>query len=389
MTPATAEAIMTYAQQRGARVTAAAGADIVRLWLAGGGFVRDNWGNYLKPGVPDQRWHFLKQVVQRQRRDTKEAGGGWYSRGSISLVEAADKLILEAAQVLSAALEAQLVALDQRLAATPPHEQQPLVAELRALRTRYEQIPLQARARVAGRKQAAVRNRSRAEEQRLQAAAFELASKRMASEARPQVLAYLQGQLPPPEVARLQEIQRGLTTEYAAALAQGQTFEDDGAFASIDQPPVLPLKTRARYLWKEEQDGVVYSVFVEGTGGMGAKVILGTAPGNLISVDPLTHQPMQPTHGAVGDGYLGGVVEFGEDGTIHARLFLIMAQTPGSGAGTRLLALWCRMLTGYGVQHWLAEAVGEGGAAFLAAMERRGRLRILGARGSYKLVQCL
>ena len=53
------------------------------------------------------------------------------------------------------------------------------------------------------------------------------------------------------------------------------------------------------------------------------------------------------------------------------------------------MALWCRLMKGYGVGPWLAEAIGDEGEAFIKAMVANNKVRVLGVRGRNAVLECL
>ena len=117
----------------------------------------------------------------------------------------------------------------------------------------------------------------------------------------------------------------------------------------------------------------------------------GGAMGGTIGVDPVTLRIRSRWGGAEakGDGYISGTLGYDkEEAAIDAGLLMMTAHQPRSGAGARLLWIWCTLMGGYLIRRWVAEAVGPEGEAFLKAMERRGEITLHGQRGSYWVASC-
>jgi len=320
---------------------------VVQEWLRGRGLEEDRWGNFIDPSAPDDRWHFKERVVNRQTK----LHGEWRNRASNLLLEAADNLITKAADALgrTEALEA-------------------------------------ARARKGQRGAAREKRATKAERQAMEDRAHQLATKAVAAQYRVEVLGALLGKLPVDRQRELGQEQKQHYDRILQLLESGTELSEDG-IVTVDYPPVLPLKMKLRYVWTETVDGVAYTVMVDHKAGV-ARVVIGSVGMGSMFADPVTHQALVQDWEAEGDAVAIGQVRI-QDGAVAAALFLMVSHTKQRGAGSRILSLWCRMMSGYDVEHWLAEAVGDQGEAFLRALERRGAIKLEGRRGSYWLVRCL
>jgi len=320
---------------------------VVQEWLRARGLEEDRWGNFIDPSAPDDRWHFKERVVNRQTK----LHGEWRNRASNPLLEAADNLITKAADALgrTEALEA-------------------------------------ARARKGQRGAAREKRATKAERQAMEDRAHQLATKAVAAQYRVEVLGALLGKLPMERQRELGQEQKQHYDRILQLLESGTELSEDG-IVTVDYPPVLPLKMKLRYVWTETVDGVAYTVMVDHKAGV-ARVVIGSVGMGSMFADPVTHQALVQDWDAEGDAVAIGQVRI-QDGAVAAALFLMVSHTKQRGAGSRILSLWCRMMSGYDVEHWLAEAVGDQGEAFLRALERRGAIKLEGRRGSYWLVRCL
>jgi len=71
-----------------------------------------------------------------------------------------------------------------------------------------------------------------------------------------------------------------------------------------------------------------------------------------------------------------------------AALYMLMAQPGNMGVGIRLLNIWCRLMAGYGIDLWTGYQVNAQAETFLKALEKRGKLWILGKSAGNLLVRC-
>lgn len=350
MDPAVAERVLRAAETVGADkhgLNTKTATFVVQEWLRARGLEEDRWGNFIDPKAPDDRWHFKDRVVNRQTK----LHGEWRNRASNPLLEAADNLITKAADALGRAelLEA-------------------------------------ARARKGQRGAAREKRATKAERQALEDRARQLATKAVAAQYRPEVLQALLGKLSVERQRELGEEQQQHYERILQLLETGAELTEDG-IVTVDYPPVLPLKMKLRYVWTVNVDAVPYTIMVDHKAGA-ARIVIGSVGMGSVYADPVTHQALAQDWIAEGDAIGIGQVRI-QDGAVEAALFMLVSHTKQRGAGSRILSLWCRMMIGYDVETWLAEAVGTEGEAFLRALERRGAIKLEGRRGSYWLVRCL
>lgn len=357
MDPSVAEAVLSAAP-RGKKIGGGDAIAVIYTWLRARGYERDRWGNYLKAGEPDVRWHFKERVLNQQYK----YAGEWRNKSSQSLIDVANNLIVNAAKALGQP-EAEVAA-----AARGRREQRSTAADKRAARVAREALEKQART---------------------------LAAKAMAWKYRAELDKQLRGELPTPSVAeQFRADNAAAAASILAALEAKQPVdEDDGQIATVDLPPLLPLLHEVQYEWDHRQDGVDYTIAVahHQRGQAAIRIGKSTDADIGIGVDPITHTITWQLHrDQLGDGLATGQLIQRED-VRFAKLFLIIAHEKQRGVGTRLMRIWCQLMAGYGVQDWIAEAVGPEGEAFLLALEKRGSIAIdhEHSKGAFWLVRCL
>jgi hypothetical protein len=342
MAPAVAEAVLAVAPP--GKVDLTNGRRVVSAWAAAKGWTRDAWGNHIVE-AGKERWHFSKQRVHRQARNDE---GEWSDIRSFSIIATAITLLSRAAEALG---------------------RTDVAAKATALRA----------SRTSTRKKRA----SKAEEGRLRERAAVFAAKHLAHESPREVLLARQNKLESADaVNALRGRLAALQAEYLEKVKAGARLPGDEAFASLAEPPTLPLVSAIDYEWVETVGGIRYTIALEAQGGGAMAVHIGSE-GHL-RIDPVSHAVKSST-GQEGDGAVAGVVSL-ERGKLAARLFSMGATSPG--AGLRLGWLWCQLLRGWKIREWLAEAVGVQGEAFIQAAAKRGSLSVVGRKGSYLVVRC-
>lgn len=177
------------------------------------------------------------------------------------------------------------------------------------------------------------------------------------------------------------DLEAGVARIAAALVRDGFRAGDrDNALGvGIEPAPWLALNG-VPYAFDVTEGGVRYTVELRGSAGA-VDVNIGTSDIPGFSVSALRTGPSQSMSGArdpSGDGYLSGAIEASSrrDGKVDARLFLVTARARRAGAGARLLSIWCALCRSFGVDTWLAQAVGPEGEAFLHAMARRGHIEV-------------
>jgi hypothetical protein len=405
----------------------ASAARVLTVWLGMIGYQQDRHGNFKRPPIDTERYHFSDRMLQRQFRYE----GTWHNRTSTPLLDAVDTLIRNSAKTIRDIYSSASVIVDMMLEGQPPADVHAAAQEILATMSRPRapetpgdapqpadpgqraaleqifsalfapQVNLEqmaswihgrldalgeaAEERKAKRKAASESRREKAARRELEHKAVILANKQLAFEHPDVVLSTFTGRLDPPTGERFRAEQTRLTAVWAEELTRGTTVFP--SFASVARPPLLPIRIHdSVYRWVEQEGGVDYTTSFENGGADTMKIVVGST-GGFMSINPVTHRPIMQPYDSVGDGYLGGAVALTPTGLV-ARLFLVMVQKPRTGAGTRLLSLWCKLMNAYGIRAWVAEAIGEEGEAFLQAMQRRGAISIVEDRGAYKLVRC-
>lgn len=342
-----AKAVIARAEQLGVKgkPNKATAERILRAWLTARGLETDRYGNFLKPD--GDRFHFSENNIHRQYKGSS----GWSNITSVSMIDYAITILSIAGETLG----------------------QPKWAALHEKRKGE-------RAKAA----------TKAEEKRLRDQASELAAKALAFEEPTHMAKSMRRETLPDDVyQRLIVRKTQLVDTYLELLKAGGPLPDDSAFATIDRPPVAPLYHKSEYSWVETVDGHKYTVTVRSAGSSGAEIHIGSTGGVGLMVDAFS-MGVVAGPGGEGDAYVSGKIVWSEaKKRPYAALFLIQATEKQKGAGSRVLDMWCRMMKGYGVPKWMAQAIGPEGAAFLKARAAKGKIRILGTEGSNALVECM
>ena len=331
----------------GRKLTLASSKPVLRAWMRAHGWPEDRWGNFKID--EKNRWHFGKQVVRRERN----LGGYWQNTDSRSPIDVAHTLLGKAAKALGREPE-------------------------------YEKV---SKAKAARIEQKAER-RTKAEEDRLLVEARDWALKYVAQELPTDFVTWkTTGEQSEAFKARAQELHAQIKRQLLA----GGSFSD-GEIVSTDSPPIGAFfDERLKYSWEEAAGDVRYTIDVipRGAGKVAVHIGKPTASGFGQRVDPTTMtMSWEPTLEHEGDGYLTGQVIRTKDGPT-AGLFMLIAHEKQRGAGGRMLDLWCTMLSAYGVEDWVAEAVGDEGQAFIEKKVASGRLELVGRRGANIDVRCV
>lgn len=353
MTPTTAQAVLEYVKRFNvpAKPNVDESEGVIKVWLRAIGWKEDNWGNFLEPGEPKIRYHFKKTQLNKQRKDDR---GDWVNSSYTSSIDSALSLIVSAAGVIG----------DQEVVAK--------YAKSKGKRREQKQSRAES-----------------AEEKRQRSEATSWAWKEYASQRRGFAEKMLQGKAKDEEVLKAREEFTPMQAKWLQVVKDGKTPEDDQQFATADSPPVLPVLGTAEYKWTETVDGVEYSVKIESVEKNVAEISIGgDIQSHGIGVSAITHAIRVLDSDAKGDSYIAGKISYRDD-RYQAALFMIMSGSKQKGAGSRALSIWCRLMSGYGVKAWVAEAVGVEGEAFLLALEKKGKLKIHVRQGPNWALECL
>ena len=319
---------------------------VLSVWLDAAGHERDRWGNWhVGDGL---RIHLTARMMQRQSK----AGGGWYTVRSTAILDAAHNVVVNAERALGA-----------------------------------EGDPKEAIGQRAARDAKMKRAASARGDKNLQARAEELTMKRAHREYPAETATVLSGgRIADAKAQEINAATLGWVEEALSLLRTGSAPPGDGAFASADRPPLLPMLRRISYSWIERVGDVAYSVRIESRGGGRAALHIGKAAGYGMQVDPITHWIKARIGHDEGDAYISGQIAY-KDGRVEARLYMAEARVTGLG-GIRAGSLWCRMMRGYGVRAFVAERLLPEGEKFLELLARRGSVEILRRAGGDALVAC-
>lgn len=354
MKPETAQAIVAHVKDKSVspRMTTTVAQGVLTTWIKARGWTRDRFGNFLNPDNTSERYHFSKQKLHHQEKD-----GDWRNRENLPMIDAAVNLIVAAAVVV------QDGELEQAFRATKGKRQE----------------ERQDRVKESG-------------DKKLLALAHRLAVKEVAFQQPKEIAAAYLGKATQKQIGKLNEHIVSLRGKWQGHLTGHGQVPDDGQFASADRPPFLPVLGKGSgsgledYRWTETVDGVRYSVSVKGVAPQEAQIEIGRQAG--MSVSAVSHTMTLADRNAEGDAYISGRVFYQKDRRAGGALFLIMAGDKQRGAGTRVLSIWCRMMAGYGIDRWIAQAVGPEGAAFMRALEKKGKLSLLDTQGAHWVVSC-
>jgi len=336
----------------GRKVTLGSGKPVVSAWLSAKGYHRDSWGNFIVE-EGKLRWHFSKQMLKQQEKSF----GDWRDRKSQSMIDTANILLSKAARTLGREVE---------------------LAKLLGQRE----------ARGEQRQKRASRQASKQLKEQAQTWATKLIAQR---DPEAYIRALTGGASPERDV--FYERAREVYAQCLAQLEAGGSYAD-GEIVSTDDPPFAGFfDKRCRYEWNEDVQGVVYTILVEQREVDVCEVHIGkpTETGMTGRIDPFSHAERWgiPTIDVKGDGYISGYVKRKAGEPPYGVLFFISAHEKKKGSGSRMLDAWCSMMSGWGVDKWIMQAVGEEGEAFATAKVRAGRLALHGRDGRNLIFSCV
>lgn len=324
---------------------------VIGAWLRALGWKEDRYGNYLNPQDEAERYHFKTNVLNRQ----KKWDGDWHNISSTPLIDAATTLIVSAASVAG----------DNDLA------------------NRFSKAK-------AKRKEVKVARADKAEDERAAKEAYELTLKQAAREDVELAVLYATQKASESKRKAFGEKYRPVAENWKRVVLEGKRPETDEQFADLDHPPLMSLYTSFEYTYNVAVDGFEYTVHASPTESGHVDVEIGR-PSSTVGLMRIsaTSQSIKFTGNidAKGDAYISGRL-FEVNGKRGAVLFLITSHEKRTGAGSRVLEIWCRMMKSLGIKTWIAEAVGDEGAAFFTAMARKKKLEVYAVRGSNWAISC-
>lgn len=344
MRPEVARAVLEAYPHK--KLTGAIAREIVTAWADASGWHRDRWGNWHpREGL---RIKLTKQRVQRQK---KRVGGRWSNVRSTPMIEAAQNIVKKAATALG---------------------DEEVLGRIEGARSKRK---------AAQRKRQEV---ATAEERKK--AVEDMAAKVISMERPMGFVTMYETDKPSEDFARRY---MELTGQIDRLQKAGRMPTDQDFFRTM-QPPIAPVLIDSKASWVEEVDGVPYTVTLRHGDRDRAVVEIGSigSMGLTNRVDPITKMAVVDFEAREGDSYISGYIKRRPDDVPVALLFFIQSQTKQRGGGSRALDLWCNLMDSFGVDAWVAEAVGEEGVAFLDKKVAQGRLESLGQQGSNIVMRC-
>lgn len=366
MTEAESRAVLSWiSAHQGSLPANARDADsLVKSYLRAKGLREDRYGNFLNPEDAGMRFHLKERVVNLQEK----RGGEWRNIRSMNLIPYAVGLAKKAAELAGDSVVAEKADKKHTAIRAAKNKRAKQASEQVTKRT----IWLYAMRRIA----------------------FEYPDLFRTNAARVRALS-------PEQVTELQTKRDEYQAHAEKLIADGHLdWVQNDPFATADRPPLTPFfYEKTAVSWVETIDGVKYRIVVKNEDRMRVTVEIGTHDG--FRIDPLRFAVVGLSDSNVeGDGGLSGTATMDRDtAEIAAALVLIDTQTKRSGAGSRMLRLWCKIMRGWRVNRWVVVGAGEEGLPFFEAMDRKGVARIiapgeeerrkLGALGGVSLVmQC-
>lgn len=343
MTEAESRAVLSWISAHGGSLPANArdAESLVQSYLRAKGLREDRYGNFLHAdeGV---RFHLKERVVNLQEK----RGGEWRNVRSMNLIPYAVGLAKKAAELAG---DTAVVAKAEKKRSS--------IREAKEKRSR------------------------RAAEEATKRTVWLYAMRRVAFEM-PDVFrrnaAGVQA-LTPEQSAEAKAKRDEYQVHAERLIADGHLdWVENDPFATADAPPLTPFfYERTGVSWVETIDGVEYRILVKNNDKFRVTIEIGTHDGFRIDPNRLAIVGFSD-RAAAGDGGLSGsAVVNRETSEISAALVLIDAKEKRSGAGARMLRLWCKMMRGWRVNRWLVVGAGKEGLPFFEAMDRKGVARII------------
>ena len=329
------------------KLTGAMAREIVTAWANASGWHRDRWDNWHpREGI---RIKLTKQRVQRQK---KRFDGKWSNVRSTPMIEAAQNVVKKAATALG---------------------DEEVLVRIEGARTK--------------RKTAQKRRQETASAEERKRAVEDMAAKVISMERPMGFVTMYETDKPSREFG---ERYLQLTGQIDRLQKAGRMPADQDFFRTT-QPPIAPVLIDTKADWVEEVDGVPYTVTLRHADSDRAVIEIGSigTMGLTNRVDPITKAAVIDFEAREGDSYASGYVQRRKGKGPVGLLFFIQSQDKQRGAGSRILDLWCNLMDSFGVDVWLAEAVGDEGMAFLDRKVEQGRLENLGQSGANIAMRCI
>lgn len=314
---------------------------LVQSYLRAKGYREDRYGNFLNPADANVRFHLKERVVNLQEK----RGGEWRNVRSMDLIPYAVGLAKKAAELAgdSAIVEK---ADKKRTSIRAAKEKRATKA---AQEVTKRTIWLYAMRRIA----------------------FEYPDLFRQNATRVQALS-------PEQAAEMMAKRDEYQAHAEKLIADGHLdWVQSDPFATADQPPLTPFfYEKTAVSWIETVDGVKYQITVKNRDKLRVTIEIGTHGG--FAIDPTQFTIVGFSGNKEGDGGLSGTASVDRDtAEISAALVLIDTKQKRSGAGSRMINLWCKMMRGWRVNRWLVVGAGEEGLPFFEAMDRKGVARII------------
>jgi len=340
MEAAVAKAVLDAYRSMGSKsIDMKTGQRLMEVYLRASGLERDRYGNYLKPDGKT-RWHFKSQVVRREVKTEY----GWVAKSSTPLIQVGLNLLELASKTLGETVMMEAIAKKKE-------------SRVREKTTRKVEAEMADKLR-------------QAQVYATKIVAQDFTLRRDGRTFREELKAFLHGRRDTIKVRADQALEHGI--------------KPDSEFTSLATPPLGAFVAREMSaVWNESVSGVEYTIrfkLVE-PGTVDISIGRSSESGFGPSVSATSHRATfdLDTFDDVGDGFLSGRISEASSGSgrLIAILFMLMSHRKKQGTGTRLLSAWCQIMGAFGIEEWLAQAVGDEGLAALTAWHRKGALDLL------------
>lgn len=343
--------IFRYEDMGKGKLDARKATSLITTWLRAIGGVEDRFGNFLFQNGT-RRWKFKEQVVRRESK----TDSGWFATDSVSLIDTGNNILKNAAQALG-----------------------------------REDLLERAEKMKASRAATRTKRADKAKADELAHKALVWAHKLVAQK-HPDAYADAREGSGAKKEAAVKKISPELESVKQIALDKLSVGEklDDGTIVSTTNPPIAAFfDEHLSFYWTETEGGVEYTIRFspKKNGLVDVQIGRSSEMGLRMSASSMKIEATPAGLSDKGDGFISALIGR-ERGKMSAKVFMIISLQKRAGVGSRLLNMWCRMMDAYGINAWVAEAVGEEGQAAIEAWAKRGRLQILKQVGSNILVRC-